>query len=157
MTLERAPPASRPAAGRPDDPLAIVPLDDGPAAFALVRALALKLNQAGRDTPLLVVGETLDDAALMRLGNVFVLGKVDPQEWPAIIATYRSAGVVVPSRRLLLADSRISILEGLPAPIAAFSQGLFAELATGPYDLALPPDAGDEAAAAAIGTWLAHL
>ncbi|PXW51862.1 GT2 family glycosyltransferase [Chelatococcus asaccharovorans] len=157
MTLERAPPASRPAAGRPDDPLAIVPLDDGPAAFALVRALALKLNQAGRDTPLLVVGETLDDAALMRLGNVFVLGKVDPQEWSAIVATYRSAGVVVPSRRLLLADSRISILAGLPAPIAAFSQGLFAELATGPYDLALPPDAGDEAAAAAIGTWLAHL
>ena len=157
MTLAREPAVSRSVARLPDDPLAIVPLDDGPAAFALVRAMALKLNQAGRPTPLLVVGETLDDEALMRLGNVFVLGKVDPREWAAIIATYRSAGVVVPSRRLLLADTRFPVLAGLPAPIATFAQGLSAELVTGPRDLALSPEAGDDAAAAAIEAWLAHL
>ncbi|CAH1651607.1 GT2 family glycosyltransferase [Hyphomicrobiales bacterium] len=140
-----------------DDPLAIAPLDDGPATFALIRALALKLNQADCATPLLVLGETLDDEALMRLGNVFVLGRVDPEEWPAVIATYRSPGVVVPCRRLLFADTRLPILARIPAPIATFTQGLCAELTAGPRDLGLMPEADDNAVAATIETWLARL
>ncbi|MBX3538405.1 MAG: glycosyltransferase [Chelatococcus sp.] len=149
--------APRARAPHSDDPLAILPLDDGPATFALIRALALRLNQADCQTPLLVVGETLDDEALMRLGNVFVLGKVDPQEWPTVVSTYRSPGVVVPCRRLLFAETRCPILAGIRAPIATFAQGLCAELTAGPRDLALMPEAGDSAVAATIEGWLARL
>nr|WP_249729730.1 glycosyltransferase family 2 protein [Chelatococcus sp. YT9] len=156
LTLARA---SAPKLQTPhsNDPLAIVPLDDGPATFSLVRAVALRLNQADSNTPLLVVGETMDDEGLMRLGNVFVLGKVDPQEWPAVVATYRCPGVVVPCRRLLFADTRFPILAGIAVPVATFRQGLCAELTTGPHDLSLLPEADDRDVAAMIETWLARL
>jgi len=146
-------PATRSRAVSLEDPLAVLPLDRGPQTFSALRSLALALNRLRCAVPLLVLGETLDDQALMRLGDVFVLGPVETGDWQSVLSIYRCRAVFVPCRRTLFADPRLPALAALDKPLAAFGQGLFAEFLA-ESDLRLEGAQSDASIAAAVIRWL---
>jgi GT2 family glycosyltransferase len=69
----------RPRCG-PRHRLGIIPIESGPRQLEVMRNVACVFNIRRPDCSIVVLGDTLDDLALMRIGNTFVTGPVDPSE-----------------------------------------------------------------------------
>lgn len=86
----------------------------------LIRRLAADLRQADPDAAILVDGAVEDDLDVMALRNIFVLGRAPAGQHPRRDYPVAVSGIVFPSRRWGMSDTRIDAMG--PMPVACFDQ-----------------------------------
>ncbi len=120
-------------------------------ADALIMRLARGLERRGVGGKVVVLGRGVDDLALMSFGNVFVTGRVAPEEYRRALIQYDVGALVSPYR-----TSQYGVLDeaaqAAGAPKAYFDWS-FGGMRTDDGDLALDPRICDEKAAEAIAFW----
>lgn len=120
--------------------MGILPGDASPATFALIRDLARALHRRGSSRSLVVFGETFRDVGLLRLGNVFVTGPLEEEDWPQAFAAHPCGGLILTLREPLTAHPAYDIVRRAGLPFAAYPVGAGADLlAELPDGLALDP------------------
>ncbi|MGV6875754.1 glycosyltransferase family 2 protein [Pseudochelatococcus sp. B33] len=138
-----------------DSLLAVIPLEVGAARFRDIAALAAALHRQHDERAIIVLGRTVDDASLMRMGNVVIVGETSPDEWPRLIGLYGCGAALVSGGDTSRCDARLSFVDALPVPIAARSGGWLEEALLKDIDCPLDPSLSPDAAARAVLTWLA--
>jgi hypothetical protein len=99
-----------------------------------------------------VLGQCLDDLAVMACGNVFVAGKIETEEYERMLRQYEVSALMSPYRtRFFGRIDRLSQMSGLPK---AYFDWTFGKMSQMPSDLALDPRLCDAKAAAQIADWL---
>ena len=88
----------------------------------LIRALAALLRRADPDTGVVVDGAIADDLETMELGNVFVLGRKPGESLTSTTCRTPTSGVVFPSRRWGMSDTRVDAVMALGLPVAYFDR-----------------------------------
>ncbi|WFU39449.1 glycosyltransferase [Bradyrhizobium sp. CB82] len=78
--------------------LGLLPVGHRAGDFAFLRDLVRCLGQQRPDARIVVLGETLDDLALMALGNVTVTGRVQAEELRDMAALHRLGGLLIVRR-----------------------------------------------------------
>ena len=127
-----------------------------PAPSALADRLIISLGRAllrrGSVTPIVVLGQCLDDLAAMACGNVFVAGKIETDEYERLLRQYEVSALMSPYRtRFFGRIDRLSHISGLPK---AYFDWTFGKMTRAAPDLALDPRLCDARAAAEIADWL---
>lgn len=110
--------------------LLIVCDDASPSDAELVHRLAADLCQADPSAGIIVDGALDDDLAMMALQNIFVLGREPAAKRSRAACPVPVAGVVFPSRRWGMGDTRIDAVMACPVPVAYF------DLTVDPSDVA---------------------
>jgi hypothetical protein len=101
-----------------------------------------------------VIGETLDDLALMRFGNVFVSGPVNSHELTQLIRQYRLDSIFTGFGQPLFGHPAIETAMHCGLPVAYFDWSL-GDCKPKAGDLPLDPSLCARDAAAVLGGWLA--
>jgi GT2 family glycosyltransferase len=103
------------------------------------------------DAKMIVLGRCVDDLALMATGNVFVVGRVDNEQYGRLIVQYEIGALMLPYRTSFfgLLD-RLANEAGLPK---AYFDWSFGGLSAAAGDLVMDPLICDEKAAFAIADW----
>jgi O-antigen biosynthesis protein len=86
----------------------------------LIHALAALLRQADPDAGVIADGTMADDLKTMELGNVFVLGREPSESLMSTTCRVPTSGVVFPSRRWGMSDTRVEAVMALGLPVAHF-------------------------------------
>jgi hypothetical protein len=86
----------------------------------LIHALGAQLRQADPEAGMVVDGAMADDLKTMELGNVFVLGRERGEGMMSTTCRTPTSGVVFPSRRWGMSDTRVDALVALGLPVAHF-------------------------------------
>ena len=86
----------------------------------LIHALGALLRQADPDAGVVVDGAMADDLKTMELGNVFVLGREPGESLMSTTCRAPTSGVVFPSRRWGMSDTRVDAVMALGLPVAHF-------------------------------------
>jgi hypothetical protein len=60
--------------------LGVIPIEPGPQQLEFIRDIAGAFKRRCQQCAIVVLGETLNDLALMRIGNTFVTGPIEPSE-----------------------------------------------------------------------------
>jgi O-antigen biosynthesis protein len=116
---EEAVAASRrdiPAPGR----IALLPARRSALELRLMIELARAFQAARPSMKCVVIGETLDDGALMRIGNMHVTGTVSADELETIMRRYRIDSVFCAVARPLFGHPMLSAAFRGPRPVAYF-------------------------------------
>ena len=82
--------------------------------------MAALLRQADPDAGVIVDGTMADDLKTMELGNVFVLGREPSESLMSTTCRAPTSGVVFPSRRWGMSDTRVEAVMALGLPVAHF-------------------------------------
>ena len=130
----------------------------GPSAedSALIHTLGAGLQQTDREAGMVVDGAVTDDLETMGLGNVLVLGR-RPDDRPTLAACLApTSGVVFPSRRWGLGDTRVDEVRALALPVAYFDHTVARSRLIG-TDLLLSPKEPLPASVSALLQWWRHL
>lgn len=145
--------------GRPmaDSLPAVIPLEISAARFHDIAALAAAMHRARDERAIIVLGRTVDDAALMRMGNVIIVGDTAPDEWSRLITLYGCGAALISGGGGSCCDARLSFVDALPVPIVARSGGWLEEALLKDIDCPLDPVLSSDAAAQAVLTWLAAM
>jgi hypothetical protein len=100
-----------------------------------------------------VIGATLDDLALMRIGNVFVTGRFEAGEFDRLIRANRLGALFLNLSRPLFGHpvAALTLNARLPAAYRDWSAG---GLRPRPRDLAIPARANLDAVAHQLAKWL---
>jgi hypothetical protein len=118
----------------------------------MIVALGRALLRRGQAAGIVVLGECVDDLAVMGAGNVFVAGRVETEEYERLFAQYEISALMSPHRTHFFGHlDRASIDSGLPKAYFDWTCG---KLETSPGDLALDQRLCDARAAAALADWL---
>jgi hypothetical protein len=117
-------------------------------------ARALRHDLPG--TEIVVIGHTLNDLELMKLDNVFVTGRLEPEELDRVLRQYGVKAVFAAMRRPLFGHPMLAALATARFPVAQFdwSSGRTRTAASG---LAIDPCAPDEAVASRLKRWFSRL
>jgi len=157
---QRIPPAQRPRRPRSSvarkqcRALGIVAASPSASGFRQMRDLALTLRRLAPELTVVVLGATLDDIGLMRIGNVFVSGAVEPEEIPSATHLYgiRALFAACPSSS---PGPRVAAAAAAPLPVAWLDRR--PGRGGGDNDIAVPPGCSGLELAARLHTWLAGL
>ena len=129
----------------------IVPTPSALADRLIVR-LARDLLRRGEATGIVVLGQCLNDLAAMGAGNVFVAGKVEPDEYERLFRQYEICALMSPYRSCFFGRlDQLSLLSGLPK---AYFDWTFGKLPLDRGDLSLDPRLCDAKAATHVVAWL---
>ena len=82
----------------PAGPIGIVPVDASPATFSFIRDIGRAMLRRGSQRQLIVLGSTLRDIGIMRLGNTFVTGALLDDDPADVLAVHRCAGILLDMR-----------------------------------------------------------
>jgi GT2 family glycosyltransferase len=143
------PALSHPATGR----LGIIPIECTVQAQWLIRDIAIKVKRHFPATSLVVLGETLDDLALMRIPDTFVTGPLEPDELGAACELHGVEKLFLFMSRPLFGHPRQSraLASGLSVAWFDWSGGA---LVGRPGDLLLDPYADPNQLIAMLADWL---
>ena len=78
--------------------LAIVAPEPSALADRLIVSLGRALLRRGAATSIVVLGQCLDDLAVMACGNVFVAGKIETEEYERLLRQYEVSALMSPYR-----------------------------------------------------------
>jgi GT2 family glycosyltransferase len=133
--------------------LGLVPVRRGAHEQWLIATIARAFKATRPDLTLTVLGVTLDDAALMRIGNTHATGAVDDEEIVPLYDSYDLDGLFVCATRPLFGHPHITAAWASSRPIAYFdwSKG---EVAVRSGDLALDTELVVDAIVAELDCWL---
>ncbi|MBV8565512.1 MAG: glycosyltransferase family 2 protein [Methylobacteriaceae bacterium] len=126
-----------------------------PGRAAVVDRLLLKLGrtfeQTGVATPIVVIGNAVDNLRLMSCDNIFVTGKVEEDEQERVIRQYRIGALFLPYRMdLFFLIERLAANASLPK---AYFDWSFGAAERKPGDLALDPRICDDKVAIEVSAW----
>jgi GT2 family glycosyltransferase len=119
---------------------------------ALMKQVALALNQALPERGVVIIGQTLNDLELIRLDNVFVTGPVQLDEHERILRQYAIDTLFVPMQRALFGHPELDSLSAL-RPTAAFDWS-FGRVSSRGDDLPLSPYFSHDEITEALLSWL---
>jgi hypothetical protein len=147
LRLENGAPRATNAAGA----LAIVVPEPSALADRLIVSLGRALSLR-HSCQIVVLGQCLDDLAVMACGAVFVAGKIETEEYERMLRQYEVSALMSPYRTRFFGQiDRLSQISGLPK---AYFDWTFGKLSPMASDLALDPRLCDAKAAAQIADWL---
>jgi GT2 family glycosyltransferase len=121
-------------------------------------ARALRRDRSG--TEIVVIGHTLNDLELMKLGNVFVTGRIETKELDRTLRQYGVKAVFAVMRRPLFGHPMIAALAAADFPVALFDWSCGqtrAQARADASDLVIDPYAPDEAVASRLKRWFSRL
>jgi O-antigen biosynthesis protein len=127
-----------------------------PADFLLMLQVVRRIRQARPRNQIAIFGETLDDLALMRLGNVTVTGAFAARELPTLAKNYSLGGLAVARRTPLFGQPVIAAAfcdTDVPLALVDWSFGS-TRVANG--DLAIAPASSENAIVADLLAWSAQ-
>jgi hypothetical protein len=144
-----------PGTGDTQDKLALglVAVGESATDYRLMKDVAHAMRRAHPDLPIVVIGRALHDLGLMKIGNVFVTGAVEPEELPQLLHQYRLKALLTATRRPQFGHPLVSHLRGCGLPIAFFDWSL-GRVAAQAGDLPLDPRTAIDAVAAELTPWL---
>lgn len=125
------------------------------AEYRRIQDMARTLNRELPERPIVVIGATIDDLALMRLDNVHVTGNVQAAERDQVLRQYDIGALVVPIQRPLFGHPAIAGFAGR-APTASFDWS-FGDVSPHPGDLALDPQATSSEINRSLVSWLSGM
>ncbi len=131
-----------------------VTVGGGITEFKLMKYAALAINRAFPERPVVVIGDTIDDLALMKLDNIYVTGAVEADEYDRVLQQYAVGKLFVPVARPLFGHPTIVELSS-KRPTAFFDWSL-GEVPSRPMDLALDPYLTDEEFTTALVDWISQ-
>jgi hypothetical protein len=133
--------------------LAIVAPEPSALSDRLIVSLGRELRR-GAATSVVVLGQCLDDFAVMACGNVFVAGKIETEEYERLLRQYEVSALMSPYRTCFFGRiDRLAQSFGLPK---AYFDWTFGKMTPTAPDLALDPRLCDARAAVQIVDWLRH-
>jgi GT2 family glycosyltransferase len=118
----------------------------------LVLGLSRRLARGGSSTKIVVIGRCVDDLALMAVGNTFVTGEAQPDEYVRIASQYGVGPLWLADRTAFYGQlDGLARATGAPKAYFDWSFGGLRALAS---DLSIDPRICDEKAVEAIAFWL---
>ncbi len=115
---------ARDEGGDPAQAIGIVPQDTSPSTYAFIRDLAQAMLRRGSARQLIVLGSTMRDVGIMRLGNTFVTGPLDEDDAPAdVLSVHPCAGLLVTQRSESFVNPALDFVRSSGMPFAAFPCG----------------------------------
>lgn len=154
LTVEnpnRAAPAEWPREGRSPS-IGFVSIGAAVSDHALMKQVALVLNQALPERGVVIIGQTLNDLELIRLDNVFATGPVQIDEHERTLRQYAIDTLFVAAQRPLFAHPELDSLSARRP--TAFFDWSFGGVSPRLGDLALSPYFGHDEIAEALVSWL---
>jgi hypothetical protein len=134
--------------------LAIVPGSPSPAAWRIIRALAIRFQHLEHPVPIVVAGPTCDDQRLMSFPNLFVTGKVDPDELSRVLAPHDPNWLLTDFDQPLFGHPLIEAARCANRPVA-FRDWSCCVVSPRGGDLAIAPDVDDDELADVVARWIA--
>jgi GT2 family glycosyltransferase len=120
---------------------------------ALIAAIVRAIYLVKPEVEIIVVGVTSDDLALMRIGQTFVTGPVEPKDVNWVAKSYRLQAIFLPLTRPIFGHPLADCAFASPLPVAYFDWSVRrARLRGG--DLALNPQARFDEMIASLRRWL---
>jgi len=121
--------------------------------FKLIGELAIKTGRVRKSGSFIVLGDTIDDLALMAMDGVFVTASIPAGELPTLCQLYGLKTLFLASRRPVFghALTREARETGLPLCYFDWSYGA---CVSSPRDLALPPDLDPALIASKLASWM---
>lgn len=133
--------------------LGLVPIRPTAAELRLIQAIVAGFADLRPDLSLTVIGTTLDDIGLMRGGNVFVTGAVDPDEFPKVVKNYGVQSLFLCAARPLFGHPFERAARAASLPIAYFDWSKIGQAKKN--DLAIDPNFALDNLIGALGRWMA--
>jgi hypothetical protein len=120
----------------------------------MIREIALSFRNVYPDVAITVIGATLDDLQLMRIGNIFVTGKVDAAELEPLLEAYRLGRLFLGSARPLFGHPLLAqaVSSSLPVAYLDWSVG---GVAPRDRDLPIDPSASLRHVTGELARWMA--
>jgi GT2 family glycosyltransferase len=133
--------------------LGVVPVRSCADEQRQIAEIARVLRERRPDASIVVIGATLDDLALMRLGNVFVTGRCEAAEFERLIRANRLGALFLNLSQPLFGHPIVAqtLNTRLPAAYRDWSAG---GLEPRPGDLAIPARANPGTIADELAKWL---
>jgi hypothetical protein len=99
-----------------------------------------------------ILGPTLDDLGLMAIGNIFVSGPIEPDEYATAFRRYALTCLFLPALNAVFGHPAIGAADRSNLPVAAFdwTQGSWTPR---PQDLSIDPSLGDAQIADSLSHW----
>jgi len=137
------------------DSFGLLAVGHAPADFALIQHLARRLRQMRPRMPIVVFGETLDDLALMALGNLAVTGAVGAGELGDLARHYALGGLVIARRAPLFGHPLIAAaFHDVDVPLA-FVDWSFGHAQIAAVDCRIAPARNEGSIVAELLAWIA--
>jgi hypothetical protein len=134
----------------------VLPVGLSALDFSFLRDLIRHTRQARPETEIVVLGETLNDLALMALGNVVVTGAVSAMDLPGTAALHGLCGVLIARRAPLFGHPLITAaFSEVDVPLAFFDWS-FGKVSKQGADLSMTPSSEIVGIARAVLGWSAR-
>jgi GT2 family glycosyltransferase len=134
--------------------LAIVPGSPSPLAWRIVRALAIRFQRLEQPVRIVVAGATCDDRRLMSIPNLFVTGKVEPEELSRVLSPHDPNWLLTDFDQPLFGHPLIEAARRANRPMA-FRDWSYGIVRSREQDLAIAPDVDDDGLADVVARWIA--
>jgi hypothetical protein len=135
--------------------LAIVPGSPSPAAWRIIRALAIRLRRLEHPVPIVVAGPTCDDRRLMSFPNLFVTGKIEPDELADVLTPHDPNWLLTDFDQPLFGHPLIEAARCANRPVA-FRDWSCGIVSPREGDLAIAPDVDGDELANVVARWIAQ-
>jgi len=132
--------------------LGLIPIRICPHEQRLMRAVALGLRKTCPNLSIVVIGGTLDDSALMRIGNTFVTGPVDAAEMDHVCRAYGLSSLFLCAARPLSGHPIQTAVAHVGLPLA-YIDGANGCYAPTHEDLPFPPHATVDEIIGELSRW----
>jgi O-antigen biosynthesis protein len=134
--------------------MGFIAIGDNLDEFRSLQSIARSLRRQSARLPIVVIGKTFDDLALMRIDGVFVVGHVSIEEHETVMRRYGVQALFVPLRQPLFGHPIIdAVVDRAPLPTAYFDWSM-GKVPPRKRDLALDPRLGADDVAAALMQWI---
>jgi O-antigen biosynthesis protein len=118
----------------------------------LIRRIARHLKRAAPDLFVVILGPTLDDLGLMAIGNLFVSGPIEPDEYATAFRRHALTCLFLPTLNNLFGHPAIGAADRSNLPVAAldWTQGSWTPR---PQDFSIEPSLGEAEIADSFSRW----
>jgi GT2 family glycosyltransferase len=134
--------------------LAIVPGSPSPLAWRIIRSLAVRFQQMEHRVPIVVAGGTCEDRRLMSFPNLFVTGKLEPDELADVLTPYDPTWLLTDFDQPLFGHPLIEAARRANRPVA-FRDWTGGVLGSREDDLAIAPELDDDELTEVVARWIA--
>ena len=136
--------------------LGIIPARGGRDEFNLISAIARYFRLHRPEFTLFILGATVDDLAIMQIGNSYVAGVVPPEDLPHVSQSYDVDAHFLSTTRPLFGHpaTEFALTASVPVAYLDWSRG---RLEPDRYDLALDPANSFDQHAHRLSEWLQPL
>jgi O-antigen biosynthesis protein len=121
----------------------------------LIRRIARGLKRAAPDTFIVILGATLDDEGLMKSGNVFVSGLIEPDEYATAFRHQALTHLFLPTLNAVFDHPAITAAERSNLPMAAFDW-TGGKWTPRPQDLCINPSLSEAEIADNLTRWFTN-